>query len=64
MALVLDGVKLVDAFDRSFALVAANAIHDREITALSGAASVEDTPDRAAIMAVLQATDRWVRGRL
>ena len=63
VALALDGVKLVDAFDRSFALVAANAIHDREITALAGAASV-DTPDRAVIMAVLQATDRWVRGRL
>jgi len=64
VALALDGVKLVDAFDRSFALVAANAIHDREITALAGAASVEDTPERAVIMAVLQATDRWVRGRL
>jgi hypothetical protein len=64
VVLALDGVKMVEAFDRRFALVAANAMHDREITALAGAASVEETPERAVIMAVLQATDRWVRGRL
>lgn len=64
MALALDGVKMVDAFDRSFTLVAVHAIHDREVISLAGAAAVEDTPDRAVIMATLQATDRWVRGRL
>jgi hypothetical protein len=56
-------VKLVEAFDRSFVLVAVHAISGRHITALSGATQVSRSPDRAAIMATLQATDRWVRGQ-
>jgi hypothetical protein len=61
--LALDGVKAVDAFDRRFALVAVNAIHGRQITTLSGTALIEDSPDKAVILATLQATCRWVRGR-
>lgn len=64
ITLALDGVKLVDAFDRTFALVAVHAISGRHITALSGATPVTGSPDRAAIMASLQATDRWVRGHI
>ena len=64
MALALDGVKLVEAFDRDFAMVGVNAIHGREIASLAGATAVEDTPDRAVILATLQAIDRWVRGRI
>ncbi len=64
VTLALDGVKTVDAFDRRFVLVAVNAIHDRAVATLSGAAPVEDSPDLAVILATLQATDRWVRGRL
>ncbi len=63
ITLALDGVKLVEAFDRSFVLVAVHAISGRHITALSGATQVSRSPDRAAIMATLQATDRWVRGQ-
>jgi len=62
--LALDGVKLVDAFDRKFVLVAVNAMAGRDVTPLAGATVVEVTHDRAAILATLQATDRWVRGRL
>lgn len=64
MTLALDGVKLVDAFDRKFVLVAVNAMAGRDVTPLAGATVVEVTHDRAAILATLQATDRWVRGRL
>ena len=64
VTLALDGVKLVDAFDRKFVLVAVHAIAGRDVTALAGATVVEDSPDRAAILATLQATDRWVRGRI
>lgn len=64
VALALDGVKLVDAFDRQFVLVAVNALSGREVTPLAGATVVEVSPDRAAILATLQATDRWVRGRV
>jgi hypothetical protein len=64
VALGLDGVKVVEAFDRNYVLVGVNAIHDREIASLAGASVVAHTLDRAAILATLQATDRWVRGRI
>ena len=64
VALALDGVKVVDAFDRRFVLVAVNAMAERDIFPLAGAAVVEVSTDRAAILATLQATDRWVRGRI
>jgi hypothetical protein len=64
ITLALDGVKLVEAFDRSFVLVAVHAICGRHISNLSGATQVNGSPDRAAIMATLQATDRWVRGQV
>jgi hypothetical protein len=64
VTLALDGVKFVDAFDRKYVLVAVNAMAGRDITPLAGAAVVEVSADRAAILATLQATDRWVRGRI
>ena len=64
VALSVDGVKLLEAFDKQFALVAIHAIHGRSITPLAGAAAVEDTADKAVILGTLQATDRWVRGRI
>lgn len=64
VTLSLDGVKMVEAFDQTFVLVSVHAIHGRQVTALSGAAAVYDSPDRAVILGTLQATDRWVRGRV
>lgn len=63
-ALALDGVKVVEAFDRSYVLVGVHAIHGRDVKRLSGAAPDDDVIERAVILATLQATDRWVRGRL
>lgn len=62
--LALDGVKLLDAFDRHYVMVGVQAITRRKLTVLVGACPVEDSPDRASILATLQAADRWVRGRL
>jgi hypothetical protein len=64
VTLALDGVTVVEAFDRKYVLVGVNAIQEREIASLAGASAVQDTSDRAVILATLQATDRWVRGRL
>jgi plasmid stabilization system protein ParE len=64
VALGLDGVRVVEAFDRDYVLVGVNAIHEKEIASLAGASVVAHTLDRAAILATLQATDRWVRGRI
>lgn len=63
MTLALDGVKTVEAFDRKYILVGINAIHQRDVAELAGSSALDDTPERAVILAVLQATDRWVRGR-
>ncbi|MDT8342310.1 MAG: hypothetical protein RQ751_12420 [Longimicrobiales bacterium] len=62
-SLTLDGLKIMEAFDRSYVLVAVHAVSGRHVTHLAGSALVDDTPDKAVIMATLQATDRWVRGR-
>ena len=64
VTLALDGVTVVEAFDRKYVLVGVNAILEREIASLAGASAVQDTSDRAVILATLQAIDRWVRGRL
>ena len=64
VTLAVDGVKVVDAFDRKFVLVAVHAISGRHVTSLAGATVVEESTDRAAILAALQATDRWVRGKV
>lgn len=64
VTLALDGVSVVDALDRKFVLVAVNAMAGRDVTPLAGATVVEASSDRAAILATLQATDRWVRGRV
>lgn len=60
----LDGVKMLEAFDRTFVLVAVHAVRGREVVALAGAADVDEDADRSVILATLQATDRWVRGQL
>lgn len=64
LTLALDGVKLVEAFDRQFVMVAVHAMAGRQVNALAGATVVEESADRAAILAALQATDRWVRGKM
>jgi hypothetical protein len=63
VTLALDGVKVLEAFDRTYILVGVNAVHDRDVVTLAGASPVEGTQERAVILATLQATHRWVRGR-
>jgi hypothetical protein len=62
LVLGLDGVKTIDAFERRYALVAVHALGGGQVTALSGSALIEESADKAVILATLQATDRWVRG--
>jgi hypothetical protein len=64
VTLALDGVRVVEAFDREFVMVAVNALAGRDVTPLAGATIVHASTDRSAILATLQATDRWVRGRI
>jgi hypothetical protein len=64
VSLGLDGVKVIEAFDRKFCLVGVHALTGRDILSLAGASVANDRLDASVIMAALQATDRWVRGRL
>ena len=64
VALSLDGVKLLKAFENEFVLVSVNAISGRDIVSLSGSTLVGRNLERAVVLATLQATDRWVRGKI
>ncbi len=61
--LTLDGCKLLDAFDREFVFVGITTRFGRESTMLTGSCEVKDSPETAAVLAVLDATNRVV-GRL
>jgi len=62
VTLSLDGVKVIEAFDRKFILVAVHAMAGRDVARLAGTNVADESTDRAVILATLQATDRWVRG--
>jgi len=55
----LEDTTLVDALGRTFVLVAAHGLAGRNTVPLTGAALVARSPEEAAILASLQATNRW-----
>jgi hypothetical protein len=58
-SLGLEGVTLVDSHGRGYVLVAAHAIVGRSTVPLTGIAALHRSPEEAAILASLQATNRW-----
>ena len=56
----LDGVKLIDAFDLPVVVAAIYGLSGRTRTYLAGAAPVNESPEHAAILATLKATNRWI----
>ena len=59
----LEGTKVVEAFDREFVFVGVTVRYGRESALLTGSAEVKDSAETAAVLAVLDATNRWVAGR-
>lgn len=55
----LDGASLSSSRGRTFVIVAAHILLDREPVRLAGAAAMTRSPEEAAIIAALQATNRW-----
>ena len=55
----LDGAAISSSRGRSFVLVSAYAMVRRNRVSLAGAASLSRSPEEAAILAALQATNRW-----
>jgi hypothetical protein len=58
--LLLEGCKLVDAFDRSFVFVGIMAHAGRDAVLLAGTCEIKDSPEIASVLAVLDATNRWI----
>ncbi|MDF1501427.1 hypothetical protein PYV61_00675 [Roseisolibacter sp. H3M3-2] len=62
--LALEGAELVTAFGREFVFVGVAARQGRGATLLTGSCEVRDGLEAAAVLAVLDATNRWIaRGR-
>ena len=62
-SLALEGAKIVEGFDREFAFVAVQGLGGRETLLLSGTAEIKESAERAAVFAVLDATNRWTETR-
>lgn len=60
----LEGTKLVDAFDRQFVFVGVSLRVGRESALVTGTAEVKDSKETASVLAVLDATNRWVASRV
>jgi len=56
----LEGCKLINAFDHDFVFVGITARFERESVLLTGTAEVKESAETAAVLAVLDATNRWV----
>ncbi len=64
-SLALEGVKLVEEFDREFVFVAVQGLGGREVLLMTGTAEVRASSgaERAAVFAVMDATNRWASAR-
>jgi hypothetical protein len=59
LRLELDGASLTSSRGRTFVIAAAQLIRGRDVVRLAGAAPLTRSPEEAAILATLQATNRW-----
>jgi len=62
-SLALEGAKIVPAFEREFVFVAVQGLGGRESLVLTGSAQIKESAERAAVFAVLDATNRWTELR-
>ncbi|MBA3346370.1 MAG: hypothetical protein H0T44_13920 [Gemmatimonadales bacterium] len=62
-SIALEGARIVEAFDRQFAFVGVQGLGGRETLLLTGTAAIKESAERAAVFAVLDATNRWTEAR-
>src|SRR5256885_16348186 len=62
-SVALEGTQLVDAFDRKFVMVAVHGLGGREAQLLTGTCEIRESAEQSAVLAVLDATNRWVDAR-
>lgn len=56
----LEGCRVVDAFEREFVFVGITTRIGRETSLMTGSAEVRESPETASVLAVLDATNRWL----
>ncbi len=56
----LEGARVITAFEREFVFAAVMARSGREQIMLTGSAEIRDSAETAAVLAVLDATNRWM----
>lgn len=56
----LEGARVIEAFDREFVFAAVMARQGREQILLTGSCEIRDSAETAAVLAVLDATNRWM----
>ncbi|MEO8620712.1 MAG: hypothetical protein ABI625_06590 [bacterium] len=59
-SLLFEGARVIEAFEREFVFVALTTRLGRETALLTGSAEVKDGIETASVLAVLDATNRWV----
>jgi hypothetical protein len=62
-SVALEGAKIVEGFDREFAFVAVQGLGGRETILMTGTSEIKESAERAAVFAVLDATNRWTEAR-
>ncbi len=58
--LALEGCKVIDAFDHEFVFVGVTTRQGRDSSLMTGSAEVRESPETASVLAVLDATNRWL----
>ena len=61
--LELEGMKRVEAFEEEFAFAGVHVVEGRASRMLAGSARIEGSAEQAAVLAVLDATNRWMDSR-
>lgn len=57
----LEGVKIIEAFGEDLVVAGVHVVEGRETRLLAGTAQAKEAPEQAAVLAVLDATNRWVQ---
>lgn len=58
--LALEGCRTIDAFDRTFVFVGITVRTGRDSMLLTGSAEIRESPETSSVLAVLDATNRWI----
>jgi hypothetical protein len=61
--LELEGAKRVEEFDAEVVMVGVQTVEDRGAQLMVGTARIRESAERAAVLAVLDATNRWLQAR-